>query len=106
MIVTHDLFEPREARDRMRCEPARHHCRLDATLIESTICPVPNNAKVIVSVVEWRDAVLRGSRQCDAISVRWINVCSPILSVERGLIGFVGRFVWMRKIHQQVKPES
>lgn len=63
MIVTDDIFQLWEGRDRVGSQSAGHHGRLYAADVESAACPVAGYRQVIVRVVQGRDSVSSSSRQ-------------------------------------------
>src|ERR1700689_350108 len=91
----------------MRRQPAGDHRSFHASRIQSARSPVARNRKIVVGVVQWRDAILLRTRQRKNISIGWVYVRRPMLRVETGLIARV-RFAALQLSHwidQQVPPE-
>src|SRR5271154_4012673 len=91
----------------MRRQPAGNHRSFHASRVQSAHSPVAGNCKIVVGVVQRRDAILLRTRQRKDISIGWVYVRRPMLRVETGRIARV-RFAPLqlsRWIDQQVPPE-
>src|SRR5277367_7011561 len=91
----------------MRRQPAGNHRSFHASRIQSAHSPVAGNCKIVVGVVQRRDAILLRTRQRKNISIGWVYVRRPMLRVETGLIARTRFAAWQLAlwIHEQVPPE-
>src|SRR5271156_2686899 len=106
MIVSDNIFQTRERRDRVSRQFTGHHRRFDASDVESATSPIAGDRQVVVSIIQRRYSVTGSSRQRQYIALRRIDVRDPVLSIEQRLIGLRRRRgILLMRIHQQLPSE-